>query len=229
VVNVEFDDQVLSIRRWSERWGSPAPVVTGSRWAGARGALAPLVAVLILILGVDRPWLWAAGPEAQRVSRACAVLDLETVREIWPIQLMTGVSEGPDETTPQRSQCIWGLSGAFGIVGPPMGGIELRYDLYTRSIADSGSTLAERQLAEFRRQDGSAPMTIRKSSAQLGGDSYVAVSDTAAIVRARRANVVISVAFSKTGDPLAFPDHAQLENVVVRAADSIELVSSRPG
>jgi hypothetical protein len=74
------------------------------------------------------------------------------------------------ETTPQRSQCQWDVSVALGIAGPS-GDIELRYDLYTRTIAASGSGLAARQLTEFRRQDGSAQMTLRKSSTQLGSDS----------------------------------------------------------
>ena len=55
--------------------GIPHTVLTGSRWAGVRGALAPLALVLVLLVAVDRPWTWVVYTEAEQVPHACGVLD----------------------------------------------------------------------------------------------------------------------------------------------------------
>ncbi|AWS46165.1 caspase family protein [Streptosporangium sp. 'caverna'] len=226
--NVEFDDQVLTIRRWSEQWGSPAPVLTGSRWAGVRGVLAPLALILVLLVAVDRPWTWVVYTEAEQVPHACGVLDQRAADEVVKeLSLAPSLKNEGNETTGQRSQCRWNISALFSIF--THGSVELKYDRFSRTSGASGSQLAARQLAEFRGQDSDAGLTLRKTLSQLGSDAYLAGSDNAIIIRSQRANVVVTVAFvTRDTSLLLLPKQERLEKIAIRGVTAITLLSSQP-
>jgi hypothetical protein len=230
--NTEFADHVQVIRRWSERWGSPAPVLSSSRWMAARSALAAIVGVATLLLAVDRPWTWAPGPEAERVPNACAVLDKDAATEVLGDQVVGyftiyNISDKPgiDRVDQQSSQCRWNVESpyTFGI-GGPVGYIELRYERHTGDFLASGTGRAEQQLEDDRRHDSASGLNIQPPTAQLGNANIAqSIQDNQRTLRIRtqRANVIVTVEFNSS--KLDLPDATRIEKFTATAIRSITL------
>ncbi|MEV4656469.1 caspase family protein [Micromonospora sp. NPDC049301] len=226
--DVEFRDGVQTIRRWSERWGSPAPVLSTSRATAARGALVAVAVIAILLSAVDRPWTWATGPQAVTLPRACDVLDDETAKHVWnPGSVLTRRQIVSNGRTPETgSQCavnyqVFLLDSA--------GSLELNYELLSSNTRTSGIRRASAQLAEHRGRDRAEGYAVWDLPEKAGAEGHVAAfpPDDAhpsnIRLRARHANVVVTVQFTRGDNDYEPPAQEKLQMLLDRAVDHVQL------
>ncbi|MFC4013668.1 caspase domain-containing protein [Nonomuraea purpurea] len=218
-----FPEEIEKIREWSHAWGSPAPVLHLSRWAVSRRVLTSVVLVLALLAAVDQPWTRLTGPEAVAVPRACEVLDKSTVDKLEvPLSFMIASTPSEDALTSQSSRCRWRVMAMIFDAG----GVTLQYDRYERDPRRSGAQRAASQLTEHRNRDGAAGLRRHATSRRLGEESYAAVPGGAPgmwIVRARRANVVVTVELDSRHEMLTLSTPSTLEGVADAALGRVRL------
>ncbi|MET7327641.1 caspase family protein [Nonomuraea sp. NPDC005650] len=220
-------EEIEKIRDWSYAQGSPAPVLHLSRWAASRRVLAAVALVLALLAAVDQPWTRVTDPEAAALPRACDVLDADMIKRLdLSMGLMIDTSPSDNTLTSQISRCRWPVNVLILTGG---GAVTLWLERFERDPRRSGAQRAAGQFAEYRDWDGAAGLRPGKTSRSLGEESYVAASGRpgTGIVRARRANVLVTAEVAVNGHQLTPSNRAFLEDVAATALSRVSI--QRPG
>ncbi|KXK60321.1 hypothetical protein AWW66_19580 [Micromonospora rosaria] len=231
--DVEFDERIQTLRRWSENWGSPAPVTFTSNWTAARAGLARAVVILMLFLVVDQPWTWYTPPQAVALPSACDVLNESRQRMRWDndaiFRFHVGEVSG-NESTQYSSHCQVDYYTIIFQVGTRL---NLQYELLPDRSTRSGTQRATSQLRSYAGQDREEGLTVQELSADDGLTGYAAVppstaradqqSPFVARVRTRQVNVVVTVQFHTVDPRVPPPAIAELTAVASDAVGRIDV------
>ncbi|GHD72224.1 hypothetical protein GCM10010317_082110 [Streptomyces mirabilis] len=155
---VGFDDDVETLRQWTLRRGSPAPVHYGRTLLPLRNAIAVTLIALTLLTGIDHPW--NRSNDIASVPRACRTLDKKTANGLVGggtatlINLAAIVPRDPpvESTSQQYSRCDWTYAQLFLSAGD----VALQYTRYQADADTSGPRQAKqgvrKALAEQQRK-----------------------------------------------------------------------------
>ncbi|WP_405887781.1 caspase family protein [Streptomyces sp. NBC_01136] len=221
---VGFDDDVETLRQWTLRRGSPAPVHYGRTLLPLRNAIAVTLIALTLLTGIDHPW--NRGNDIASVPRACRTLDKKTANSLVGGGTATLVNlavivprDPPVETmSQQESRCNWTYAELFLSVGD----VDLQYTRYQTDADTSGprqaSQVVRKDLAGEQRKHS---RVTRPWQLANGGGFTAEASDRSAItVVAARDNIVVTLTF--TSKQLSMPDQAQLLDIETRALHAVK-------
>ncbi|MFI7101255.1 caspase domain-containing protein [Streptomyces sp. NPDC050161] len=209
-----FDQHVATLRHWSLRRGSPAPVHHGTMWLPLRGVGAVVLVGLTLFVGIDRPWT-RGGPDVATVPRACSQLDHDAAASLSLTYPVVSPDKGTDTKNDQNSLCRWQYSVVlFGNTG----NVSLEYTRYETNAAGSGDRHARRHVSAAK-SDASRAGHV-SAPPGLGADGFAAESDdghTRSLVSAQ-GNIAVTLVFhSRAREQLPLPDTDKLLRIQKRA------------
>ncbi|WP_217566801.1 caspase family protein [Streptomyces sp. GbtcB7] len=223
---VGFDDDVETLRQWTLRRGSPAPVHYGRTLLPLRNAMAVTLVALTLLTGIDHPW--NRSNDIASVPRACRTLDKKTANSLVGggtatlINLAVIVPREPpvESTSQQSSRCDWTYAQLFLSAGD----VALQYTRYQADADTSGPRQAKqgvrKALAEQQRKH--SQVTRPGQLANSGGFTAEASDRSAITVVAARDNIVVTLTFTSANGQLSMPDHAQLLDIETRALHAVK-------
>jgi len=175
-----FDRDVAVLRAWAAASETAAGAPSRLDLGGRRLAIVGVIAALLVGLIVDRPQGWFDGSEASTLPDTCAALS-------GPLTAI-----GATDPTPTPGDgCRWNLSD-----GQVLG---VSYQLYHRHGIYAGWDQAARALqvrqTDMFISDGYEPIDdqVTQAHEDIDGGAYVGLSDTAIMVLARKANVVLDL------------------------------------
>ncbi|MFD8220369.1 caspase domain-containing protein [Streptomyces sp. NPDC059697] len=227
---VGFDDDVETLRQWTLRRGSPAPVHYGRTLLPLRNAIAVTLIALTLLTGIDHPW--NRGNDIASVPRACRTLDKKAANSlvgggtvslglISP-SLIVPQGKPVDDTNQQTSLCVWSYALLFPV--GTFGDVALQYTRYQTDADTSGTRRATQRVAVALRdeQRKHSRLTRPWQLANDGGFTAEASDRSAFTVVAARDNIVVKLTFTITNKQLSMPDHAQLLAIETRALHAVK-------
>ncbi|MFE4828534.1 caspase domain-containing protein [Streptomyces sp. NPDC056672] len=218
---VGFHDDVETLRQWTLRRGSPAPVHYGRTLLPLRNAVAVVLVAIALLTGIDHPW--NRGNDIAQVPRACSTLTEETAAGLAGGSMVGVQDQGHWDTLgPQHSFCSWPYTVlVFGTAGT----VSLEYTRFQTDADANGARRALQQVEEIqrtKRQEGSK-VTFPSLLAQDGGFAAETGDGYAFTVVAARQNVVVTLAFSNLSPAqMPMPDHAELLAIEARALSAVK-------
>jgi hypothetical protein len=218
---VGFDDDVETLRQWTLRRGSPAPVHYGRTLLPLRNAIAVTLIALTLLTGIDHPW--TRGHDIASVPQACRTLDNGTAASL-SVGLVGPQDKHIDSTSQQSSLCFWSYAVSAFPVGT-VGDVALQYTRYQTDASASGARRATQRVAEALREEQrkNSQVTRPWQLANDGGFTAEAGDHSAFTVVAARDNVVVKLTFTISSTRLLpMPDHAKLLEIETRALHAVE-------
>ncbi|MER6377511.1 caspase family protein [Streptomyces mirabilis] len=218
---VGFDDDVETLRQWTLRRGSPAPVHYGRTLLPLRNAIAVTLIALTLLTGIDHPW--NRSNDIASVPRACRTLNQETAGSL-SVGLVGPQDKHVDSTNQQSSFCNWSYAVSAFPVGT-VGDVALQYTRYQTDADTSGTRRATQRVAEALRdeQRKHSRLTRPWQLANDGGFAAEASDRSAFTIVAARDNIVVKLTFTTSNIKLLLmPDQAKLLAIETRALRTVK-------
>ncbi|MET7729294.1 caspase family protein [Streptomyces mirabilis] len=222
---VGFDDDVETLRQWTLRRGSPAPVHYGRTLLPLRNAIAVTLIALTLLTGIDHPW--TRSNDIASVPRACRTLNKDTATSLSISPLATPQDAHADLRGQKNSSvCRWQYA-VLGAIGN-FGSVTLQYDRYQTDADANGARRAHQQVRTGKNraeQQKGSKVTQPQELADDGGfaaETRDGSSSTFTVVAARD-NIVVTLTFSTDNEQqVPMPDHAKLLDIEIRALRAVK-------